>query len=73
VVAKDSDAPYCEKIHALLLHIGELKPANISYDAQDIYKSLLRILHNDFPEFVTENHFQFCKVICIRILSMPTA
>src|SRR6202161_712068 len=54
-------------MQALLLHIGEqLKPANISYVAKDLYKGILRILlilHHDFPEFVAENHFQFCNVI----------
>jgi CCR4-NOT transcription complex subunit 1 len=59
--------PYCEIMQALLLHIGEqLKPANISCVAKDLYKGVLRILlilHHDFPEFVAENHFQFCNVI----------
>jgi CCR4-NOT transcription complex subunit 1 len=34
--------------------------------AKDLYKGVLRILlilHHDFPEFVAENHFQFCNVI----------
>lgn len=51
----------------LLAYIGEqLKPANVSFVAKDIYKGVLRILlilHHDFPEFVAENHFQFCTVI----------
>lgn len=59
--------PYCEIMQALLAYIGEqLKPANISYVAKDLYKGVLRILlilHHDFPEFVAENHFQFCNVI----------
>lgn len=59
--------PYCELMQALLSYIGEqLKPANISYVAKDLYKGVLRILlilHHDFPEFVAENHFQFCNVI----------
>lgn len=59
--------PYCEIMQALLSYIGEqLKPANISYVAKDLYKGVLRILlilHHDFPEFVAENHFQFCNVI----------
>ena len=58
---------YCEIMQALLAYIGEqLKPANISYVAKDVYKGVLRILlilHHDFPEFVAENHFQFCNVI----------
>lgn len=60
-------APYCEIMQALLSYIGEqLKAANISYVAKDLYKGVLRvllILHHDFPEFVAENHFQFCNVI----------
>ncbi|KAJ6011198.1 CCR4-Not complex component C-terminal [Penicillium sp. IBT 35674x] len=60
-------APYCEIMQALLAYIGEqLKAANISYVAKDLYKGVLRILlilHHDFPEFVAENHFQFCNVI----------
>lgn len=59
--------PYCEIMQALLSYIGEqLKAANISYVAKDLYKGVLRILlilHHDFPEFVAENHFQFCNVI----------
>lgn len=59
--------PYCELMQALLSYIGEqLKPTNISYVAKDLYKGVLRtllILHHDFPEFVAENHFQFCNVI----------
>ncbi|KAJ5287541.1 hypothetical protein N7478_003227 [Penicillium angulare] len=58
---------YCEIMQALLSYIGEqLKAANISYVAKDLYKGVLRILlilHHDFPEFVAENHFQFCNVI----------
>ena len=60
-------ASYCEIMQALLSYIGEqLKAANISYVAKDLYKGVLRILlilHHDFPEFVAENHFQFCNVI----------
>ena len=59
--------PYCEIMQVLLLYIGEqLKPATISYIAKDLYKGVLRILlilHHDYPEFVAENHFQFCNVI----------
>ncbi|KAJ6105662.1 hypothetical protein N7512_009179 [Penicillium capsulatum] len=59
--------PYCEIIQVLLSYMGEqLKAANISYVAKDLYKGVLRILlilHHDFPEFVAENHFQFCNVI----------
>ncbi|KAK1143013.1 CCR4-NOT core subunit cdc39 [Aspergillus melleus] len=59
--------PYCEIMQALLSYIGEqLKPASISYVAKDLYKGVLRvllILHHDFPEFVAENHFEFCNVI----------
>lgn len=59
--------PYCEIMQALLAYIGEqLKPANISAIIKDLYKGVLRILlilHHDFPEFVAENHFQFCNVI----------
>lgn len=59
--------PYCEIMQALLSYIGEqLKPAAITYVAKDLYKGVLRILlilHHDFPEFVAENHFQFCNVI----------
>ncbi|PTU21663.1 hypothetical protein P175DRAFT_0500547 [Aspergillus ochraceoroseus IBT 24754] len=59
--------PYCEIMQALLSYIGEqLKAASISYVAKDLYKGVLRILlilHHDFPEFVAENHFQFCNVI----------
>ena len=58
---------YCEIMQALLSYIGEqLKPANITYVAKDVYKGVLRILlilHHDFPEFVAENHFRFCNVI----------
>ncbi|KAI2793162.1 hypothetical protein POX_b03212 [Penicillium oxalicum] len=60
-------APYCEIMQALLSYIGEqLKAAEIHYVAKDLYKGVLRILlilHHDFPEFVAENHFQFCNVI----------
>ncbi|KAJ5601469.1 CCR4-Not complex component N.t1.c1 C-terminal [Penicillium lagena] len=60
-------AAYCEIMQALLSYIGEqLKAANISYVAKDLYKGVLRILlilHHDFPEFVAENHFHFCNVI----------
>lgn len=54
-------------MQVLLSYIGEqLKPANVTYVAKDIYKGVLRILlilHHDFPEFVAENHFHFCTVI----------
>lgn len=54
-------------MQVLLSYIGEqLKPANVSYVAKDLYKGVLRILlilHHDFPEFVAENHFQLCNVI----------
>lgn len=54
-------------MQVLLSYIGEqLKPASVSYVAKDLYKGVLRILlilHHDFPEFVAENHFQFCNVI----------
>ncbi|KAJ5382650.1 CCR4-Not complex N.t1.c1 subunit domain of unknown function DUF3819 [Penicillium concentricum] len=60
-------APYCEIMQALLSYMGDqLKAANITYVAKDLYKGVLRILlilHHDFPEFVAENHFQFCNVI----------
>ncbi|KAJ5493253.1 hypothetical protein N7539_001999 [Penicillium diatomitis] len=60
-------APYCEIMQALLSYIGEqLKAAEIHYVAKDLYKGVLRILlilHHDFPEFVAENHFEFCNVI----------
>ncbi|KAJ5918931.1 CCR4-Not complex component N.t1.c1 C-terminal [Penicillium verhagenii] len=60
-------APYCEIMQALLSYIGEqLKGSEITYVAKDLYKGVLRILlilHHDFPEFVAENHFQFCNVI----------
>ncbi|PKY08194.1 Ccr4-Not transcription complex subunit [Aspergillus campestris IBT 28561] len=60
-------SPYCELMQALLAYIGEqLKPATISYVVKDLYKGVLRILlilHHDFPEFVAENHFQFCNMI----------
>jgi CCR4-NOT transcription complex subunit 1 len=59
--------PYCEIMQALLSYMGEqLKPGNVTYFAKDLYKGVLRILlilHHDFPEFVAENHFQFCNVI----------
>ncbi|KAL5338684.1 CCR4-Not complex component, Not1-domain-containing protein [Aspergillus crustosus] len=59
--------PYCEIMQAQLSYIGEqLKPASISLVAKELYKGVLRILlilHHDFPEFVAENHFQFCNVI----------
>ena len=59
--------PYCEIMQVLLSYIGEqLKPEAISYIAKDLYKGVLRILlilHHDYPEFVAENHFQFCNVI----------
>lgn len=58
---------YCRIMQALLSYIGEqLKPASISYVTKDLYKGVLRILlilHHDYPEFVAENHFQFCNVI----------
>ncbi|PGH17814.1 hypothetical protein AJ79_00955 [Helicocarpus griseus UAMH5409] len=58
---------YCEIMLVLLPYIGEqLKPANVSFVAKDIYKGVLRILlilHHDFPEFVAENHYRFCNVI----------
>ncbi|KAL1958253.1 hypothetical protein VTO42DRAFT_4761 [Malbranchea cinnamomea] len=59
--------PYCEIMQALLAYVGEqLKSANVSFVAKDIYKGALRILlilHHDFPEFIAENHFQLCNVI----------
>ncbi|KAL4780206.1 CCR4-Not complex component, Not1-domain-containing protein [Aspergillus varians] len=59
--------PYCEIMQAQLSYIGDqLKPATISLVAKDLYRGVLRILlilHHDFPEFVAENHFQFCNVI----------
>ncbi|KAL4810425.1 CCR4-Not complex component, Not1-domain-containing protein [Aspergillus unguis] len=59
--------PYCEIMQAQLSYIGEqLKSPNISLVAMDLYRGVLRILlilHHDFPEFVAENHFQFCNVI----------
>ncbi|DAA78287.1 TPA_exp: Uncharacterized protein A8136_4263 [Trichophyton benhamiae CBS 112371] len=59
--------PFCEIMQVLLSYIGEqLKSASVTYVAKDIYKGVLRILlilHHDFPEFVAENHFQFCTVI----------
>lgn len=58
---------YCQIMQAQLSFIGEqLKSANISLVAMDLYRAMLRILlilHHDFPEFVAENHFQFCNAI----------
>ncbi|ODH38613.1 hypothetical protein ACO22_02249 [Paracoccidioides brasiliensis] len=58
---------YSEIMQVLLPYIGDqLKPANVSFVAKDLYKGVLRIfllLHHDFPEFVAENHYQFCNVI----------
>ncbi|KAK2750994.1 hypothetical protein FQN57_000069 [Myotisia sp. PD_48] len=59
--------PFCETMQVLLSYVGEqLKQATVPFVAKDIYKGVLRIfliLHHDFPEFVAENHFQFCTVI----------
>jgi CCR4-NOT transcription complex subunit 1 len=54
-------------MQVMLSFVGEqLKPSSVPFVAKDIYKGALRvllILHHDFPEFVAENHFQFCNVI----------
>ncbi|RDW86405.1 CCR4-NOT core subunit CDC39 [Aspergillus mulundensis] len=59
--------PYCEIMQAQLSYIGEqLKSTNMTLVTMDLYRGMLRILlilHHDFPEFVAENHFQFCNVI----------
>lgn len=58
---------YCQIMQCLLLYIGEqLKPANVSFVAKDLYKGVLRlllVLHHDFPGFVAENHYRLCNVI----------
>ncbi|KAL3430741.1 CCR4-Not complex component, Not1-domain-containing protein [Aspergillus tetrazonus] len=59
--------PYCEIMQVQLSYIGEqLKSTTMTLVTMDLYRGMLRILlilHHDFPEFVAENHFQFCNVI----------
>jgi CCR4-NOT transcription complex subunit 1 len=58
---------YCKITQTMLQYTGEqLKPTRFSPITHDLYKGVLRILlilHHDFPEFVTENHFRLCNVI----------
>ncbi|KAI5290534.1 hypothetical protein KEM54_001259, partial [Ascosphaera aggregata] len=57
---------YCELIQALLSHIGDQLKSTMSWSTRDLYNGVLRILlilHHDFPEFILENHFNFCNVI----------
>ena len=61
---------YCRIVQTMLQYMGEqLKPARFSPVTHDLYKGVLRtllILHHDFPEFVTENHFRLCNVIPVH-------
>lgn len=61
---------YCQIVQTMLQFIGEqLKPARFTSITHDLYKGVLRILlilHHDFPEFVTENHFRLCNVIPVH-------
>ena len=61
---------YCQIVQTMLQYIGEqLKPARFTPTTHDLYKGVLRILlilHHDFPEFVTENHFRLCNVIPVH-------
>jgi CCR4-NOT transcription complex subunit 1 len=61
---------YCLIVQTMLQYIGEqLKPVRFSPITHDLYKGVLRILlilHHDFPEFVTENHFRLCNVIPVH-------
>lgn len=61
---------YCQIVETMLQYIGEqLKPTRFTPITQDLYKGVLRvllILHHDFPEFVTENHFRLCNVIPVH-------
>jgi CCR4-NOT transcription complex subunit 1 len=58
---------YCRIVQTMLQYIGaQLKPAGFTAITQDLYRGVLRILlilHHDFPEFVTENHFRLCNLI----------
>ncbi|KAI9734335.1 MAG: hypothetical protein M1834_002441 [Cirrosporium novae-zelandiae] len=58
---------FAQLVLAMLTFVSEmLKPADITTVAKYIYQAVLRILlvlHHDFPEFLTENHFRFCNVI----------
>ncbi|KAI9709694.1 MAG: hypothetical protein M1820_003096 [Bogoriella megaspora] len=58
----------CLKLfEGLLSYAGELvKPMEPSALARDFYRGVLRIslvMHHDFPEFLTENHFSLCNAI----------
>ena len=61
---------YCRIVQTMLQYIGEqLKPARFTPITHDLYKGVLRtllILHHDFPEFVTENHFRLCNAIPVH-------
>jgi CCR4-NOT transcription complex subunit 1 len=61
---------YCQIVQTMLQYIGEqLKPARFTPITHDLYKGVLRILlilHHDFPEFVTENHFRLCNFIPVH-------
>jgi CCR4-NOT transcription complex subunit 1 len=61
---------YCRIVQTMLQYMGEqLKPARFTPITHDLYKGVLRtllILHHDFPEFVTENHFRLCNVIPVH-------
>ena len=61
---------YCKIVQTMLEYVGEqLKPSRLTSMTHELYKGALRILlilHHDFPEFVTENHFKLCNVIPVH-------
>ena len=58
---------YCELIQIMLRYVGELtNSSRFSAAVVELYRGVLRlllILHHDYPEFVANNHFQFCNAI----------
>ena len=54
-------------MEAALSYVSDLlgQPVNADF-TQDFYRGILRILvvlHHDFPEFLTENHYRLCNII----------
>ncbi|KAL8697462.1 MAG: hypothetical protein Q9201_007120 [Fulgogasparrea decipioides] len=59
--------PYANIIDAMFSYISDmLRPPMAVSPAKDLYRGALRILlilHHDFPEFLTENHYRLCNAV----------
>lgn len=59
--------PYANLVEAMFSYISDmLRPPMAVSPAKDLYRGALRILlvlHHDFPEFLTENHYRLCNAV----------